>query len=429
MKSLPAFLDSAVTPFHAVSEVKSILEENGFAALSEREAFKIKKGGKYYVTRNSSSLIAFAVPDREANYFKMASAHTDFPTFRVKETVDSATHYTRLGVERYGGTLSTTWFDRPLSVAGRIFARVDGAVKEYLVDMQKEQVVIPSLAIHLNRDANTKAPLVDPKCDMLPLVSDTEDTAFFEKVYASACVCAADVISSELFLYASAPAFVWSDRRLITSARLDDLMCVYGLLAGFVRAEHKGAVSVLALFDNEEIGSTTKQGADSSFLSDTLERITEALGKSSAEHKQMLANSFMISADNAHAVHPNHPELADKEGGRVYMNEGIVIKHSSNAKYTTDACSEALLISLCEATGIPYQKYYNRADLLGGSTLGNISCSHVSVPSVDIGLAQLAMHSSTETAGMLDIEHLISLSGHYYASELLFEDDAWKWIN
>lgn len=429
MKSLLAFLDDAVTPFHAVKEVVAILEENGFTALSEREAFKIKKGGKYYVTRNSSSLIAFCVPDKEASAFKMASAHTDFPAFRVKETVDSTTHYTRLAVERYGGTLSTTWFDRPLSVAGRIFARADGAVKEYLVNMQKEYVVIPSLAIHLNRDANTKAPLVDPKCDMLPLAADTEAPAFLEKVYASACVCASDVLSTELYLYASSPAFVWGDRRLVTSARLDDLMCVYGLLAGFVRAEHRDAVSVLALFDNEEVGSTTKQGADSSFLLDTLERIAESLGKSSAEYKQMIANSFMISADNAHAVHPNHPELADKEGGRVYMNEGIAIKHSSNAKYTTDACSEALLIALCEANGIPYQKYHNRADLLGGSTLGNISCSHVSVSSVDIGLAQLAMHSAVETAGLLDLDYLISLSEHYYASTLAFEEGAWKWIN
>ncbi len=429
MNNLCEFLDRSVTPFHAVSEIEAILKANGFLALAEHEDFSLVRGGKYYVTRGASSLIAFCMAQEDFVSFQMASAHSDSPCFRVKETEDRASSYTRLGVEMYGGTLCTTWFDRPLSVAGRVYARQDGMIKEYKVNFNKEKVVIPSLAIHLNREANTAKPLVDAKSDLLPLVGSAESDSLMDKLYTSLDLCAEDLLSSDLYLYAAEPAFVWCDGKYITSPRLDDLMCVYGLLKGFINARAKSAVSVLAIFDNEEVGSRTRHGADSSFLEDTLARISESMGKSAAEHKKSLASSFMISADNAHAVHPNHPELSDKDGGRVYMNGGVVIKHNAQAKYTTDAFSQALLVDLCQQNKIPYQHYYNRADLPGGSTLGNISCSHVSVPSIDIGLAQLAMHSAVETAGALDVEYLSQLAEKYFSSTLVTEKGAWYWKN
>lgn len=426
MKSLCEFLDASVTSFHAIKEIVAVLEEKGFKALSETEDFDLAYGGKYYVVRNSSSLIAFVIPSQGATSFQMAAAHSDSPSFRIKG-VEKNNRYTKLKTEVYGGPIPSTWFDRPLSIAGRVFAYDENKnIKEVLVK-SPEAVVIPSLASHINREAKDGKALVNPAVDLLPLVSDGNEAHALVKMLSENGIREEDVLAHDLFLCCESPSFVWGDGKFITSPRLDDLMCAYGLLAGFVDALPEEAVALLSVFDNEEIGSRTKQGADSSFLLDILERIAESLGKSKAEQKKMLAKSFMVSADNAHAVHLNHPEFSDKEGGAVYMNDGIVIKHSARTQYATDAFSDAILSALCQKCGIPYQHYYNRADLPGGSTLGNISCSHVSVPTADIGLAQLAMHSAVETAGAFDAAHLKKLSKEYFSHTLSLEGGVWCW--
>ncbi len=426
MKLLCDFLDASMTPFHATAEMEAILKGQGFQALSEYEPFALSRGGKYYVTRNSSSLIAFVIPCENPSSFQMAAAHSDSPCFRIKG-VEENSHYMRLRTETYGGTISSTWFDRPLSMAGRIYGYDENHnIKECLVN-SSDVFVIPSVAIHLNKNVNTEKPLVNPACDLIALASDADSKDPIVKMFAENGIQKDSVLSKELFLYSKEKSFIWGERRYITAPRLDDLMCAYGLLAGVLEAVPQNAISVLCVFDNEEIGNCTKQGADSSFLSDTLFKIAESIGKTEAELKTMLAKSFMISADNAHAVHPNHPELSDADGGACYMNHGIVIKHSASASYATDAFSEAMLVALCEKYSIPYQHYNNRADMPGGRTLGNTSCSHVSIPTVDIGLAQLAMHSAVETAGMLDVAHLSELAKHYFSHALVVENGAWHW--
>ena len=425
MDSFLNFINSAITPFHTVARLSSILKENGFTSLSEMESWEILEGGRYFVTRNSSSLIAFCIPKGGIQSFQIAAAHSDSPCFCVKRVQNDGNQYARLCVEKYGGALLTTWFDRPLTVGGRVFVKEGCGVKECLVT-SAEKVVIPSVSIHQNRNANSEKPMVNPASDLMPLVSDIVPTDFLERMMHENGIDEDCVLSYDLYLCSASDAFLWSKNRLITAPRLDDLMCAYALCRGLIKAAPMGSASMLCIFDNEEMGSLSKQGADSTFLEDTLSRIAESIGKTKAEYKTMLAKSFMLSADNGHAIHPNHPELSDKEGGFVRMNQGIVIKHAP-AKYATDAFSEAMLIELCRRHAIPYQTYYNRADMPGGSTLANISAGHVSVPTVDIGLAQLAMHSAMETAGAEDLAHLTNLSKHFFSTALLFENGVWSW--
>ena len=418
------FVRRSPTAFHAVSGIERILEEAGYEPLSEAEAWRLKPGDRRYVTRNGSALIAFRVPEKVAS-FRIAAAHTDSPTLKLKElSEDGGEHYVRLNVEKYGGLILSTWLDRPLSVAGRVIVREGNGLRTKLVDLGRDAVLIPNVPIHFNRQVNDGYKF-NPQVDMLPLYADGAGKGRLNAEIAEAAgVRPEDIYGSDLFLYSRVPGSVWgAANEYFSAGRIDDLECAWTALAGFLNAEGEtDAMPVFSVFDNEEVGSTSKQGADSTFLYDVLARAGEALGLSAGEIRAAMASGFMASADNAHALHPNHPELYDAQN-RVYMNGGVVIKHSANQKYTTDGVSSALFTEVCRRAGVPCQHFANRSDILGGGTLGNISNSHVSMNTVDIGLAQLAMHSSYETAGTKDVVYMADALKAFYELPLRMTGD------
>lgn len=412
------FIARSPTAFHAVESVKAELERANFRELYETEPFSLVPGDRVFVRRNGSSLIALRVPERRPTGFLLAAAHSDSPCFKLKESAAlSAEGYVRLGVEKYGGMLCAPWLDRPLSLAGRVSLREKGALVSRLVDLARPVALIPNLAIHMDRSAND-GKSYDVHSDMLPLFSLSGAKGPDTLVAEALGVKEEDVLSKEFFLYPCTPGTLWgAENEFISSPRLDDLQCVFGCLRGFLEAEDSACLTALCVFDNEEVGSGSRQGADSTFLSDVLRRVCFALGMDESEYLRCAANGFMVSADNAHAVHPNHPEHADRSE-RPVMNGGVVIKYNASARYTTDSVSAALFSEICRVSDVPVQRYSNRADKPGGSTLGHISLSHVSLESVDVGLAQLAMHSCYETAGARDTEYLVRAMRAYYSRSL-----------
>lgn len=420
MNGLFSFIKESPTAFHTVDSIKKRLKKHGFTELSERDAWEISEGKNCFTTRNGSSLIAFKIPKkRETSFltgFHMAAAHSDFPAFKLKENaeMDVEGKYTKLNVEKYGGMLCAPWFDRPLSVAGRIAYEQDGTIVTKLVNFDRDLVVIPSLAIHMNRNANEGCSYNAQK-DMLPLFAEgVKKGRLMELAAEEAGVLPNEILASDLFLYNRMEGSVWGESgEFISAPRLDDLQCVYALMQGFLEGKGEENISVYAVFDNEEVGSVTKQGANSTFLSDVLYRISNGLHQTGEEYLRMLASSFMVSADNAHALHPNYTDKSDPVS-RPVLNGGIVIKYNANQKYTTDAVSSAYFQALCRRLEIPYQSFFNRSDMAGGSTLGNISNKKISVDTVDIGLPQLAMHSPYETAGSRDTEYLIFAMKEFY---------------
>ena len=421
------FIEKSPTAFQAVDEMQKRLTENGFEVLSEKEYWKLVPGGKYLVTRNNSALIAFCIPEKESRVFHIMASHSDSPSFKIKENpeikVDNS--YVKLNVEKYGGMLMAPWLDRPLSVAGRVIVKEGTTLKSVLIDIDRDLCVIPNLAIHMNRDANSGIKY-NPQKDMIPLFGEISAKNKFEKIIAKEANTDTDsIVSADLFLYNREKGTVWgADNEFISVPRLDDVMCAYSCINALIKSKetNKESVNVCAVFDNEEVGSTTKQGADSSFLTDVLSRISMCKGKDNEDFIRACASSFMLSADNAHAVHPNYKEKADPTN-RPYMNKGIVIKYNANQKYTTDAVSAAIFKEICKKAEVPVQSYVNRSDIPGGSTLGNISNSHVSLNTVDIGLAQLAMHSPYETAGIKDTELMIKAVKKFYETAIITGDN------
>lgn len=406
VQELLAFIRKSPTAYQAVSTVAEMLEEAGYTRLEEGDSWNLIPGGKYYLTRNLSSLLAFALPEGAPDSFLIAASHSDSPTFKLKDNYLSPAFgkYVRFNTERYGGMLLSTWFDRPLSVAGRVILRQDGHFIAKSVVVDRDLCLIPNVAIHLNRDVNNGYKY-NPAVDLLPLYGMADSTQTVKKEVAEAAGVAEDaVVGADLYLYDRTPGVIFgADNAFFASPRIDNLMCAYGTLRGFLDArEVQNAVKVYACFDNEETGSATKQGAASMLLRDTLSRIAES---ASVDLRRMLANSFMVSADNGHARHPNHPELSDGQNAPD-LNGGVVIKANAAQKYTTDALSAALFSSICRSAGVPVQGYANRSDLPGGSTLGSISDVQVPLCTVDIGMAQLAMHSAYETAGCADVDYL-----------------------
>lgn len=419
-KKLLDFIEKGPSCYHVIDNIKKILTENGCTELYEYEKWSIKPGGRYFVIRNQSSLIAFAVPENDFTGFMIAAAHSDSPAFKIKAAAENGGEkYVQLNTEGYGGMIYSTWFDRPLSVAGRVAVLHDGIVETRLVNIDKDLLIIPNVAIHMNRQINSGF-AYNPAVDLQPLFASGAGQGDFSRIIAEAVGAAEDeIVGMDLMLYNRQKGTVWGkDGEFVSAPRLDDLQCAYALVEGFAAAENPKNIPVCCVFDNEEVGSGTRQGAKSNFLSDVLARINEALGRTETEYKIALSSSFMVSADNAHAVHPNHPEYADKSKG-PYMNEGIVIKYNANQKYTTDALSDALFKCVCREAGVPVQVYANRADIAGGSTLGNIALEKVSVSTVDIGLSQLAMHSSYETAGTKDTEYLIKAMKAYFEKTII----------
>ena len=419
VQKLFRFLDESPTCYHAAANAKAALTAAGAVELRESEQWKLEKGTLYVVERGDSALVAFRVPEGPFHGFLMAAAHSDSPTFKVRETAEAASagNTLRLSVEPYGGGVWRGWLDRPLSVAGRVMIRQGDRLVSRLVNIDRDLLVIPGVAIHMDRSVNKGAEL-NPAVDLLPLLGCGKEPGAFRKLIAEAAgVREEHLLSTELFLYPRTKAVQTGlNGEFIVSPRLDDLQCVFGCLEGFLAAKPGGSLPVLAVFNNEEVGSNTRQGADSTFLTDVLERIAHGCGLDSEAWKAAVANSFMVSADNAHAIHPAHPEYADK-GEFPVLGGGIVIKYNANQRYTTDAVSGAVFQAICQEAGVPVQRYSNRADLPGGSTLGNISTAHLSVPTVDIGLPQLAMHSVCETAGAADTDHLVKAMTAYFSRD------------
>ncbi len=406
------FISASPSAFHTVASVKAELVKNGFTEIYEGDGAELSDGGRYFITRNGTSIIAFVMRKR-AHGFMICASHGDSPSFRLKITPELSGAYTRLETEKYGGMIHYTWLDRPLSLAGRVVVKTEGGIESRLVKLDRDMAVIPSIAIHMNRNVNSGYEF-NPASDLLPLIGSADAKGATLALIAEAVGASeSDIISHDIFLYNREVGRVFGAKdEYIISPRLDDLECVFASLKAFLAANECDSIPVLAVFDNEEVGSQTKQGAASTFLFDTLTRIAPS-GKYSA----FLSDSMMVSADNAHAKHPNHPELSDADNAPV-MNGGIVIKWNANQSYTTDGVSDAVFRTVCERAGAKVQSFYNRADKVGGSTLGSIANTKVSLLTVDIGLAQLAMHSATETAGAHDVETLIRALTEFYSTAL-----------
>ena len=411
------YIAASPTAYHAVSHTAAMLRGQGYRELCESDSWELTAGEHYFVTRNGSSLIAFRMPNSDFSGFMMTATHSDSPCFKIKENAEiSDSHYVRLSTEKYGGMLCASWMDRPLSIAGRITVRTENGIAVKLVDLAAPTVIIPNVAIHMNRNANDGMSY-NPAADMLPLVgTDCQKNALRPRIAESVGISENDILATDLFVYNPEKGVEWND--LIAAPRLDDLQCAFSALTAFLQADNAQNCPVYCLFDNEEVGSQTKQGAASTFLTDVLERIVP----DSTEYRRKIANSFLVSADNAHAVHPNHPEYADKNHS-VFVNHGVVIKYNANQKYTTDAISASIFRLVCEKAKIPFQFYTNRADMAGGSTLGNIANTQVSLNTVDIGLAQLAMHSAYETAGAEDTRHMVNALKSFYETTLTMKTD------
>ena len=419
------FIQQSPSCFHVIENVKKQLTEQGFEELCENKNWQIKEGGKYFVTRNLSSVIAFKVPTKNFKSFHIVASHSDSPTFKIKDHPEQVVKgkYVQLNTERYGGMIYSTWFDRPLSIAGRALVKTETGVATKLLNIDRDLLVIPNLAVHMDRTVNDGMKY-NPQVNLLPLYGDAASKDTFNKLVAEACGTAEEnIISTDLFLYNRTAPTVWgAHNEYMSCAKLDDLECAFSSLKAFLKGENSQSVSVCAIFDNEEVGSSTKQGANSTFMYDILHRINENLGRTEEQYHTAVASSFMLSADNAHALHPNHPAISDPTN-TVYLNEGIVIKHNANQKYTTDAVSSAIFQKMCEEKNVPYQHFVNRSDVAGGSTLGNIANTHVSLNTVDIGMAQLAMHSSYETAGVLDLDYMIAGMEAFYNSAVVAQCD------
>ena len=423
LKDLMDFLDSSVTMFHAINECEKVLQKSGFTYLPENEKWNINKG-KYYTKRNSSSLIAFDIAEGDY-HFQISAAHSDSPTFKLKDRpIIEANGYLKLNVEGYGGMINATWLDKPLTLAGRVMVNTDKGIETRLLHIDRDLLIIPNVPIHFNREIN-KGFAFNNQVDMLPILSAGNiKEADFDNILAKELGIEPEaILAKDLYLVnRQKAAIIGFDNELISSGRLDDLECVYTSLRGFVEAENKNHINVFAVFDNEEVGSVTKQGAMSTFLASTLDRVNTALGKSKEEYYRAIAKSMLISCDNAHAVHPNHPELFDVKN-RPVLNQGIAIKESANQKYTTDAFSRAILKKILEKKNIPYQTFANRSDIAGGSTLGNLSNTVVSMNAVDIGLPQLAMHSAYETAGAKDVGYAFETLKAFFEANIDIKDD------
>lgn len=419
MEDFLHFLNHSPSRYHAVANLCGELEAAGYTRLSEGETQSLAPGGKYFVTRGGSSLLAFRIPRADFTGFMISASHSDSPTFRIKENAElnGPEGYVRLNTERYGGMLCAPWLDRPLTVAGRALVKCGDAIEARLVYVDRDLLMIPNLAIHMNRKAN-EGFAYDPKCDMVPLMGMNLEKGAFRAIVARTAGCKPeDVLGTDLYLCQRQKAVVWgAEDQFISAQGLDDLQCAWGCFRGFLAAEDSASVPLYVLMDNEEIGSGTKQGAGGTFLIDWIERICAGVGR---ERLSAVANSFLVSADNTHAVHPNHPEYADPTH-RPAMNGGVVLKQG--IRYTTDGVSQAIFAALCEKAGVPVQRFANRSDLPGGGTLGLIATAHVSVHAVDIGLAQLAMHSCFETAGAQDTDHLIRAMTAFYSASFREED-------
>ena len=417
IKNLQNFLDNSHSSYHAVANLAAQLAEAGYTRLSEKEEWELVPGGKYFLVRGGTAVIAFRIPEGEVTGFMMSASHSDRPTFKVKENAETVGAYTKMLVERYGGMLISTWLDRPLSIAGRVVVETEQGVEIKLVDIDRDLLMIPNVAIHMNRQAN-EGYKWNPAVDTLPLMGGKDAKGKLNEILEEAA--GGKILGHDMYLYIRQKSSIWGvNEEYISSAALDDLECAWACTQGFLAAPDTAAIPVLCVFDNEEVGSSSAAGAAGDLLESVLVRICEAR---ELDIFRLLANSFMVSADNGHALHPNHPELADAANAPM-MGGGVVIKFNASQRYCTDGFSAAVFRRICGKADVPTQTYCNRADIAGGSTLGNISLHHVSVPTIDIGVAQLAMHSCYETGSVADAIHLKNALAAFYGATLDTQGD------
>ena len=402
-EGLIKFINGSYTPYHVTENLKQMLLEKGFEYVSS-DVKNIELGKKYFTIYNDSAIVAFTTPVFKHNVeMHIVASHNDSPTFKLKPNYLLAdNNYVRFNTEPYGGAIYASFMDRILGVAGRVIVKGENGLETKLVNLP-DDVIIPNVAIHMNREMNTSLNL-NPQVDMLPLFSLKKDSTLFSK----------EIVSHDLYLYNKEKGRIWGQNiEFVSSPKLDDLECAYASVVAMQNSEPNEFLNVAVVFNHEEVGSRSTNGAASNFLETLLKQIAKQLELESFE--TIIKNSLIVSADNAHAIHPNHPEISDKTNYPV-MNGGIVIKHQAGLSYTTDALSEAAFKLVCEKANVPTQSYTNRSDKRGGGTLGSILLGSLPISSVDIGLAQLAMHSSFETAGAKDVDYLVK------ALETLFKE-------
>ena len=416
---LTEFLNASYTAYQATENARQLLLENGFLPLSETEDWALEENGKYFVERNGSSLVAFTVGALDDFSFKIVASHTDSPALKLKENAVSLTGaYAKLNAETYGGGIWYSFFDRPLKIAGRVVVNEGGILKSENV-ASEYFVTVPSLAVHMNRGVN-EGFSVNAQTDLQPLfaLSENGETPDF-----LSGITEKEVVSYDLYLVnADMPYVFGRNGEFLASPRIDNLTSVCSSLEALTAHGESGGVCVAACLDNEEVGSQTLQGAGGDFLENVLRRIAYALKFDDNEYYKALAASFLISLDNAHAMHPNHPEKCDPTN-KTTMGGGVVVKSHANKAYTTDALSSAVIKTIFKKAGVKYQTFFNRSDMSSGGTLGAISLSHAGILSADLGLAQLAMHSASECFAKADYEELLNGLTAYYSSNILFGEN------
>ncbi|WP_317321722.1 M18 family aminopeptidase [Subdoligranulum variabile] len=414
------FLQEGVTPYHAAATAAAWLDAAGFTRLEEADYWNLEPGKGYYITRNGSAVVAWCIPDHAIGGWRITASHSDAPGWKIKSDAVTNDGCRRLSVEGYGGMIMSSWLDRPLTVAGRVLVRTEDGVETRLVHFDRDLLVIPSLAIHMQRDVN-KGHSYNPQIDMQPLWGPEDGRTLTDLLCEELGVAPEDILDRDLQLVTrQAPTQIGPDGQYFLAPRIDDLECAATTLLGFIDAAAEtdsGCAPVWAMLDNEEVGSSSRQGAESSFLRDVLDRILEAIPHSAQMEHRALANSFMLSADNGHATHPNFAAKSDP-AAPVRLGGGVVLKYNASQKYTTNALSGGIFRAICEKAGVPVQVFTNRADEPGGSTLGNLQSHSLPIPMADIGLAQLAMHSAVETAALSDAEAMVKAVAAFYRVHL-----------
>ena len=419
VKNFCQFINENPNSFCVVETLKKLFKEHNYEELLLEEKWNLEKGKSYFTIKNDLSIVAFTIGKdlKEIPSIKIIASHNDSPAFKIKPNgMISSNLYSKFNTEPYGGAIMSTWFDRPLGISGRVMIKENDETITSKTVKLNTTVVIPNVAVHMDRNIGAN-PSYNPQIDLLPIVSLSNMTMdeFFEKEGLK------NVIAHDLFLFAKDQATICgANNELLCAPRLDDLECVYSSVQAILNANDDLGINICAVFNNEEVGSYNS--ADSTFLLDIIEEIANTFN---INKRAMLAKSLLVSADNAHAVHPNHPEKTDQTNN-VLLNKGIVIKYQAGQRYTTEGIGASIFKSVCDQNNIPTQNYTNRSDIRGGGTLGAILTTTVSVNSLDIGLPQLAMHSAFETAGVEDLEYMIQAMKHIYNTPLNKENNQYK---
>ena len=432
---LIAFLNESHNEYLAANAIRNILSKSGFKEIKENETWNLKENSRYFFLRNGNSLVAFVTPyklNKSEFYYKIISSHLDSPALKLKENPAVSTNfYEKWKVEVYGGLINSTYVDRPLGLAGRLIVKTENGLETRIVDTKKAVAIIPNVAIHQNRNINNGF-IYNPQVDLLPLAGTSEKAHYFDEIISSFLKDDEELVSYDLYLYNFDRAqYVGFNDDLICGQKEDDLSSAFLSLKALIDSEtnyNESGIKIAAFFDNEETGSLSFSGADSDLLKSTLRRIALSFNAKDGEYLTAIKKSFVLSADNGHAIHPNHPEMSDDKNLCI-LNKGILLKFNSNMAYTSDAFTSAFVKTLCKDNNIPYQVFFNRSDVRGGSTLGNISISQESILTADIGMPQLAMHSSFETIGSEDTKHMFNLMSSFYKTVFKIDNDKITFLN